>query len=289
MIGQRTYTEAEIDAIRAVYDAALVDLDDATADLFEALRARGELDRTVVIVLSDHGEHLGEHGRFEHRWSLHEPLTHVPLVIRYPARFPAQRVADRVSTADVFSTVLEVVGIEAPEGTQTRSLLADPAPNVFAQLLDPYASQLANVREAYAEVEIDYAPLLRTWCAAYEGDDKYLRASDGFEGLYDLARDPGELENRLPAEAPRAQALARALYDWEHGLPDYDPTLRRPIDRRSRAHKQDRAEIRQLELLGYVMSDGSDQDEDVGTDANHVMRCGPPTRPPDPATQEGAP
>lgn len=276
MIGERDYSEDELGAIRGVYDAALVDLDDATKLLIDALEERGELDDTVVILMSDHGEQLGEHRRFEHRWSLHQPLLHVPLVIRYPAGVPAGRVSDRVSTADVFSTVLELTGVPEPAGTQTRSLLApEPSEHVFAQLLDPYASQLRNVREAYAGEGIDYAPLLRTGCAAFQSGDKYLHWSDGNHALYDLVSDPGERVNRIDAEPQRALGLARALFTWEQALPAYDPERRRPADRRSKAQRQERVEERQLALLGYVTDD--DGDDDLLD--SHRARCGPEEAP----------
>ena len=280
MIGRRDYSEAQLEAIRGVYDATLVDLDDATAVLFEMLEQRGILDETVVILLSDHGEHLGEHQRFEHRWSLHQPLLHVPLVVRYPARVAAGRVAERVTTADVFSTVLELAAIREPEGTQTRSLLAEMrSPHVFAQLLDPYASQLRNVREAYAEEAIDYGPLLRTGCAAFEGFDKYLHYSDGTRQLFDLQADPGELHDRATEAPERVTALARALFDWEQQLPLYDPSLRGPHDKRARGPRQTRVEDREMaKALGYVIDDeGTSGLPDLPD--SHRPRCGPETQP----------
>lgn len=270
IIGQRTYTDAQLEAIGGVYDAALLDLDTATAKLFAGLEARGELDDTLVIVMSDHGEHLGEHQRFEHRWSMHQELLHVPLVIRYPAEVAAGRVSERVTTADVFSTVLDVAGVEAPEGTQTRSLL-EPAPeHVFAQLLDPFASQLHNVREVYDEAEVDYSAVLRTGCAAFGGADKYLHWSTEQHELFDLEADPGESRDLLGAEPERALALARALFTWEQALPLYDPGLQSRADRRSRARRHSKVEERNLlAMLGYTEEE----------DSTIRPRCGPEAMP----------
>lgn len=267
MIGKRSYSEAELEAIRGVYDAALLDLDDATGTLMDDLQARGILDDTLVIVLSDHGEHLGEHGRFEHRWSIHQELLHVPLVIRYPGGSPVGRVADRVSTAAVFSTVLDVVGIDAPPGTQTSSLRGRSTPDehVFAQLLDPYASQLENVREVYGEA-VDYSGLLRTYCAAFGGPHKLVHASDGTRQLFDLSADPGEWADLAQERPEVVQRLMRALASWEEALPLYDPAMRIARDRRARAGGQDKAERRMLEALGYVAS----PDDEYGR-----TRCGP--------------
>ncbi len=67
MVGKHEYTDRQLEAIGGVYDAALVDLDDATAALFDGMRERGVLDDTIVVLLSDHGESLGEHHLLEHR------------------------------------------------------------------------------------------------------------------------------------------------------------------------------------------------------------------------------
>jgi len=261
MIGARTYSDAELAAIRGVYDATLVDLDTATGALLDDLSARGVLDNTVVILVADHGEHLGEHDRFEHRWSVHEELLHVPLVVRYPAAVPPGRVATRVSTTDVFATVLQLTGVTPRVPHHSRSLLDAPrSPHVFAQLLDPYASQLANVQEVYPDV--DYTPLLRTMCAAYEGDDKLIYASDGQHRLYDLGADPTEASDRFAAHPDRAAALTSALGTWEVGLPVYDRSRRTAADG---GGGQTHAEKQMLQMLGYT-----DEDEDEA-----VSRCGP--------------
>ena len=61
-------------ALSLTYDAALRDLDEATGLLVDGLAQRGRLDDTVLVIVSDHGEHLGEGGRYEHRWSVEELL-----------------------------------------------------------------------------------------------------------------------------------------------------------------------------------------------------------------------
>ena len=70
---------------RDAYDNCLAYLDDQLGELFEALQRRGELDRTLVIVTSDHGEGLGEHDLFDHGESLYRTEINVPLLIVAPA------------------------------------------------------------------------------------------------------------------------------------------------------------------------------------------------------------
>ena len=281
MIGQRSYTDEELKAIAGVYDATLVDLDDATATLFAGLQERGVLDDTLVVVVADHGEHLGEHGRFEHRWSMHQELLHVPLLMRLPGVVEPGRVSERVSTGDVFSTVLEVTGTTAPPSTQTQSLLAtDRSGQVFSQLLDPFASQLKNVREAYEDhPDVDFAPLLRTYCAAFEGDDKLIFGTDGDHALYDLGADPQESTNRAATDPERVAYLSDALFAFENARPLYSPSFRSPADRRSKAPAQSRAEAAELEQMladiGYIGDGDNGGDEDI---AGYRTRCTDPGR-----------
>lgn len=278
IVGKRDFTPAELKAIRAVYDASVRDLDEATGDLFDSLRAAGRLDHTVVIVVADHGEMLGEHRSFEHRYAVWDPLLHVPLLIRYPDRFPAGRVKERVSTADLFATVLDVAGLPVPDGVESRSLAGRTTfePVVFAQMLDPFTSQLANIHEAYPQLSLE--PWARTYCVAYEGAWQLIYGSDGDHHLFDLDSDPGQELDRLAADPERRERLIRALDAFERRLPPYEPSLADPptpahermfgrIDK-SKAAPEGDDDDGQLALLGYT-------EGDVGMPLHHEEYCGP--------------
>lgn len=278
IVGKREYTTEELAAIAGVYDASILDLDDATGALFDDLRARGVLDDTLVVLVADHGEALGEHQRFEHRWSVFEQLLHVPLVVRYPERFPAARVTDRVSTADVYATVLDVAGVTPPAELETSHTLAGRtayAPFVVTQMLDPFASQLASMQKAYPE--LDTSPWERTYCAIYEGAHKLIHPSDGEPMLFDVGADPAESHDLHAAEVATVDRLTKALGDWEASLVTYDPTQRTKRDgaRGQKGGKAQEAEMtpaecEQLKMLGYLSGDCDDVQPDRSRD-----RCGP--------------
>ena len=79
------------------------------------LRRHRLLDHTLVIIASDHGENIGEHGLMSHAYSLHDTLIRVPLIMRYPERFPAgQRVTQQVQLTDLFPTILDVLQLHLP-------------------------------------------------------------------------------------------------------------------------------------------------------------------------------
>jgi len=290
IVGKRDYTPEQLEAIGGVYDAALVDLDDATGALFDELERRGVLDDTVVIVVSDHGEALGEHRMMEHRWSVFQQLLSVPLVIRYPSKVPAGRIAERVSTTDVFATVLDVTGTQPQRPTPTSESLIRRverksfSQNIFTQMLDPFATQLKAMRKAYPD--LDLSPWTRTYCAAFEGAHKLIHASDGQHMLFNVEADPAEANNLYASDPATAAKLGQALSAWEATLPTYDPALRGPADgakgqKGTSESGMTREECEQLVMLGYVddlascMERGGEDTPDLARD-----RCGPtPTSP----------
>ena len=120
--GLREYSEEEISLTRATYDATLRELDDLFAELLEALAQGGHLDDTIVILTSDHGEHLGEQHMLDHQYSLYQPLLRVPLVIHHPGRIEPGRDPRPVVNFDLFPTLLELVGLAAPEGSGSQAV-----------------------------------------------------------------------------------------------------------------------------------------------------------------------
>lgn len=255
ILGKHTYEQDELDAMRAVYDATLYELDEAFGVMMQRLEERGALDRTIVVLTSDHGESLGEHGLFEHRYGVYQTLVHVPLVIRYPKGLTPGRIQTPVSTADIAPTIYDLLGLEPPElppGVKLGPSLARPnRPQVVTQLTDPYTSKLGPFRKAYPDV--DFTRFLRTFDAIYDQSTKLIRASDGDHELYDLAADPGELQN-LYRTHPDAARLLGGVESWLERVPQADPSLRIPADeRKGRGEKsEDAAMSSMLEALGYL-------------------------------------
>ena len=106
-----------------VYDDCISYLDRRLGMLLEELSRRGVLDNTLVIVTSDHGEHLGDHLLFFHGCSLYRQLVQVPLVIVDNKGVPSDRVvAEPVSLCDVPATVVDLLGLGRDAPFPGRSL-----------------------------------------------------------------------------------------------------------------------------------------------------------------------
>ncbi len=252
--GKREYDANQLAALGGVYDATLRDLDDVTGDLLDDLSARGDLNDTLLIIVADHGEALGEHRMMEHRYNVYDQLLHVPLVIRYPGHVATGREANRVSTQSVFATVLDAADIPLPKNPAVRStslLAAVPAGPTFAQMLDPFASTLKKVKHMWPD--LDTTRLERTYGVVYDGNRKLIRCSDGAHELYDLETDPQELHNLFDAQPNVATTLLGTLSAWEA---DLTPFTASPHRSRKAKAASNSAAIRELELLGYLTEDG---------------------------------
>jgi arylsulfatase A-like enzyme len=113
---------AELDLLRAWYDASVRYLDAQLGRLFDWLRRTGRDERTVVVVVADHGEYLGEHGLLKHMYFHFEEALRVPMIVAGPG-VPAGEVrTDPVSLIDVFATICDLTGVEAPDATTGRSV-----------------------------------------------------------------------------------------------------------------------------------------------------------------------
>jgi arylsulfatase len=104
------------DELARAHDEEIRAVDAGVGELLEGLRARGVLERAVLIVTADHGEAFGEHDLWCQHESLHEEVLHVPLIVRLPDAAHAGRlVADRVQLVDLFPTVLELANARRPD------------------------------------------------------------------------------------------------------------------------------------------------------------------------------
>ena len=119
----RKLEEQDLAFVRGVYDGSVSYADTWFGVFLAALERRGLLETSVVVLLSDHGEELGEDGLFHHRYTLSDLNLKVPLVVRLPGgAHGGRRVPGLVDLTDVMPTLLEAAGAEAPAGIRGHSL-----------------------------------------------------------------------------------------------------------------------------------------------------------------------
>lgn len=238
-----------------MYDGGVAYTSHLLHRVVEALRARGTLDQTILVVLADHGEILGEReGFFGHGPTLYQQSVGVPLLIRHPPRIPAgARVPQPVSTVGAFATILDLAGIDPLPTLQVGSL-APLAAGAASDGGGPILSELHRM-ETIAGIEVQRRadPQMqadRRYRLLREGSLKLVETSHGEHFLYDLAADPGETRD-LAAERPGD--LARMSARLEEVCARLDlPALDAPLAVGEDAPELDEATREQLRALGYA-------------------------------------
>jgi arylsulfatase A-like enzyme len=220
----------------AAYDAEIRFADEQLGHLLDALAGRPD---TIVVVATDHGEGLGQHGVLEHGVHLHEELVRTVLVVSWPGRIaPGRRVGGPVSLLDVVPTLLGLLA------------LPDPAPAVAGEDLSPVLLGTATPRadrvlyfqrRFFTAADRDEWPVRGEMFALRQERWKYIEAGDESVArqLFDLAADPAETRDLSAVHPDRAAALAALLRRWraEHrrGQPRPEPRVSAEDEARLRA------------------------------------------------------
>jgi arylsulfatase A-like enzyme len=210
----------EIDELNDAYDSAIEYLDRQLGVLFSELDRRGVLQRTLLIVTSDHGEQFGEHGLMNHINSLYLPILRVPLVLRFPGHLPeGARVSAPVSLRSLPATVVNLLGLDGRIQFPGDSLARYAANNA--------AAATSSSEPLLAEVRAGECGGFPSWYPARRGSMRSLTWSslhyikhygDGREELYDFAHDPDERNNLLadPKYRPELEWLQSRLATYRN-------------------------------------------------------------------------
>jgi arylsulfatase A-like enzyme len=178
-------------SLQDLYDAGIVYADQELGRLIDSLKTRGELDRTVVVVTSDHGQHFDEHGLRGHGHSLYLQAVHVPLAVRFPPRVPAGiRVRQAVSLTDLAATIESISG-NANGTFPGQSLLR-------ACCGGGYTTRVITETERVSLGWPPRSPARAGALAALFTDSvEYIRSGDSAYQLFDIRRDYAQNRNLL--------------------------------------------------------------------------------------------
>jgi arylsulfatase A-like enzyme len=232
-----------------IYDNSIRWTDGLLESLLWSLSEQGQLENTLIAIASDHGEAFQERGYEGHAREVYRESTEVPFVIALPFRLdPGVVVEARTQNVDIWPTLLDLLGLAAPEGLDGRSRL----PEILA------SAEGRTVEENGASVAI--ADLDRTWgqrdqkplrtLAVTQGSLRYVRSErpggqgEPVEQLFDASDDPREMRDRA-ADDPETLARLRARADsyTEEELVWGEPPTR----------ELDELELKLLRALGYAL------------------------------------
>lgn len=206
------------------YDAEVAAADAVLGELFAELKRLEIYDRATIVVVSDHGEGLGDHGEVQHGMFLYREVVQVPLLVKLPGgRRGGERVAVPAQLADVTPTLLSLAGAKVPEGLAGASLMdlgeKSPARQIYSETF-------------YPRIHFGWSDLASLVADRFH----YIEAPE--PELYDLAADPGETRNVLAGER-------RAYSELRQAMKAYDRRLAAPAE-------VDAETAAKLAALGYI-------------------------------------
>ena len=210
LLGKPSLVPRDVRMATDVYDDTIAHLDRSLERLLQELDRRGVLRDTLVIVASDHGEHLGDHGLFFHGCSLYRQLVHVPLVIVGPGVPAGRAVVDPVSLRDVPATLIDLLqlGPDAPFPGRSLARFWDEGAGRAAGR-PPSEPLLIQTGKPIYLMNQGLEPVAKgPMSSVVVSGMHYIRSADGREELYLLDSDPEEQRNMAGSSAAAA-ALAR--------------------------------------------------------------------------------
>lgn len=225
---------------REPYDAEVALADSIVGSFLEALKRRGLYESALIVLVSDHGEGLGDHGEEEHGIFLYRESIHVPLLIKLPnGERGGEVITDPVSLIDVVPTVLGVLKIPEPQSLSGRNLLGKPG-------LRPVLSE-----SWFPGIHLGWSELT----SLIDSRHHYIQAPAS--ELYRYREDPEERRNLVSSERREAAAMRQEL-----------ATLRTPFSFPDAVTDEDRKRLAALGYLGAVSTDGKilpDPKERIGS------------------------
>ena len=225
------YPSGRMEPESAAYDRQLLYIDHLTGLLRAALVRDGLWRRSIVVLLGDHGEGLGDHGELSHGYFIYRSTVRVPLLIHWPEGAPSRpaRIAAPAGLIDVAPTIFAALGLPSPKTFQGHDVLS------------PKTATPVYAESVYARDQFHWAPLRSLEVANL----RYIEAPK--PELYDLTRDPSETHNLAPNRHNDVDRLRAQLTQLLS-------TVRRAAILTPSAANGNRAI---LESLGYLSGAGS--------------------------------
>ncbi|MFI5177384.1 MAG: sulfatase-like hydrolase/transferase [Vicinamibacterales bacterium] len=231
------YTPPSRFSALAPYDGEIAYADEIAGKLIADLKRRGWYDRATIVLLSDHGEGLGDHGEFEHGLFVYDETIHVPWIMKLPGeRSAGRRVADPIQHIDLVPTLATIAGLARPEGLRGRDL----GPALLAT--GHPAAQGIYSEALYPRYHFGWSELLALT------DERYKFIKAPHDELYDLQNDPHERTNIVSDRAQTASGMRSGLDALVAG---------RDIDAPSAVSAEDRERLAALGYVGTQFSAGA--------------------------------
>ncbi|MGA2987799.1 MAG: sulfatase-like hydrolase/transferase [Terriglobia bacterium] len=184
-----------------LYDGEIAYTDVQLGRLLKAFQLQGLADKTLFVLLGDHGEGLGDHGESAHGIFLYDTTVRIPFILAGPGVPSGQVVQAQVRSIDLMPTILSICHLQVPNQSQGISL--KPLMEGTASL--PSESRFAYLETIYPRTTMGWSPLRALRTAEW----KYIEAPE--EELYDFRSDSREALNRLPSNPATAERYKKLI------------------------------------------------------------------------------
>ncbi len=219
----RIMDEGDFNVLRSLYDGSILYLDSMVSGLYRSLKGMGLMENTMFIVLSDHGDHLGEHGLMSHKYALCDHLTRVPLMIKYPGSFGIRGNHEGiVQITDIFPTIADALGVpreRIPVQLEGNSLISGRMMNragqyAVSELMKPFGKEIDHFKRQLRHYH-------RIMYAVRGARYKCVRDAKGRTEIFDLMNDPEELNGMQLILSGADGEIKRVMEQADSHLPRF--------------------------------------------------------------------
>ena len=234
--GEIEMTPRDLYHIIATYDASICYVDSVIGRTIEKLKSLGIYDRTIIIVIADHGEALWEHGFFGHNVHLYEEISHIPFIVKLPTStgIGGRKMEALVQTIDFFPTLVDILQLSTDNAVLQGKSLLPLMVDKISSVNDLLYSRTVWVKPRYGVRDPVYKYII------------FTRTGD--EELYNLQDDPQERTNLMGSSEIIDNYFKQQLSIWLH----QQRVLREIIRGAGKAAEIDEDTIKNLKALGYI-------------------------------------
>lgn len=252
IVGVEKKHKNDFEILTALYDAEINYLDSLIGSIYNILSKSKLLKNTILVIVGDHGENIGEHNLMSHFYCLYDTLIHIPFIMHFPEELPkAKTHTEVVQLSDIFPTLAAIVGLEnrLPKNQMEGKNIFTTNPSdriAVSELLgvNPPLEVLAR-KTGIAESELKRFD--NQIIALRNRQYKYIQDSLGNEELFDITKDPYELQNIIAENPCVHQMFQKFKKSWD--------TRKIPTGQNygfSETIEVENELLKRLEALGYL-------------------------------------
>jgi arylsulfatase A-like enzyme len=221
--------QSQLNLLRSLYDGQINYFDYCLKELIEYIKSIGFYENTLLIITSDHGELLGEHGLLHHEFVLYDQLIKVPLIIKFPDMFTkGESYSGLVQTIDILPTLIDYLNIEWTDvsrnlqGLSLLKMIKNKQEREFTiserqdWLWERSKQKIIYLNKTYPN--FNWEKYVQEIIALRTKEYKYIWSSKGRHELYNIKKDPNELNNIIDIDSRKANELNGKLNEWKNSF-----------------------------------------------------------------------